>query len=162
MKSCSVSYFFVIYYIMIIELFRKYKKPGYIIGKMYIDDVYFCDTLEPEWRDYINGEEKIPGYSAIPEGIYEVRFAYSPRFKKSKLRLERVPMFSGILIHEGNTMLDTQGCILVGKNTEVGKVTDSRTTLAKLERRVREARKINELVTIQIFEYGKEHYVYRK
>ena len=41
-------------------------------------------------------------------------------------------MFEGIRIHGGNTDADTHGCILVGKNSEVGKLTNSQTALKKV------------------------------
>lgn len=37
-------------------------------------------------------------------------------------------IFFGILIHSGNTEEDSAGCIIVGKNTVKGKVTESRKT----------------------------------
>ena len=107
-------------------------KPTYTIGKLYIDGVYFCDTLEDPNRDHnkdgdLNdiGEGKVWGDTAIPFGIYRMILSYSPKFKRILPRLLNVPHFEGILIHRGNTSKDTHGCILVGKNTEVGKVTSS-------------------------------------
>jgi hypothetical protein len=37
-----------------------------------------------------------------------------------------------VLIHIGNTARDTEGCLLVGRNTQVGKVLDSRKTFIEL------------------------------
>ena len=107
-------------------------KPTYTIGKLYIDGVYFCDTLEDPNRDHNKngslddqGEGKVWGDTAIPFGTYKMILSYSPKFKRILPRLLNVPHFEGILIHRGNTAKDTHGCILVGKNTEVGKVTSS-------------------------------------
>lgn len=99
---------------------------------MYIDNVYFCDTLEDKDRglkqsDSIDSikSKKVHGETAIPTGIYKVIVGPSPKFKRNLPRLIDVPGFDGILIHRGNTNKDTAGCILVGKNRVVGKVIDS-------------------------------------
>ena len=47
-------------------------------------------------------------------------------------RFLNVPAFDGVLIHIGNTAKDSEGCILVGKNKEVGKVLDSTATFKSL------------------------------
>ena len=73
---------------MKIKLKRIALKKDYTIGKLYIDDVYFCDTLEDAVRDlnkngkFDNGEKKIYCQTAIPYGTYEVKWTYSHRFKK--------------------------------------------------------------------------------
>lgn len=103
---------------------RKAKKPGYTIGKMFVDGLYFCDTLEDEVRN-LEVEDKIPGNTAIPEGRYKVIVNVSPKFKRELPRLVDVPGFSGILIHRGNTSEDTSGCILVGENKQKGRVINS-------------------------------------
>jgi hypothetical protein len=102
-----------------------------------LEGTYFCDTLEPTWRDYEHGAYKIKGKSAIPEGRYAVVISYSPRFKEWLPILLGVPMFSGIRIHAGNTAKDTQGCILVGENKIVGMVINSRLTLTKVRNLLR-------------------------
>ena len=52
----------------------------------------------------------------IPVGQYNVELTYSPKFKK-KLPLVHSKSVSerrGIRIHAGNTVNDTEGCILIG------------------------------------------------
>ena len=112
--------------------------------------LYFCDTLEPTWRDYKNGAYKVKGRSAIPEGRYAVVISYSPKFKQWLPILLGVPKFEGIRIHAGNTTADTEGCILVGKNREVGKVLESRIWLHRLKQKIVEAKGRGEAVWITI------------
>ena len=122
---------------MKIKLKRIALKKDYTIGKLYIDDVYFCDTLEDAVRDlnkngkFDNGEKKIYSQTAIPYGTYEVKWTYSPRFKKHTPQLINVPQFEGIRIHAGSYSKDTEGCILLGENKKVGMVLNSRVTINK-------------------------------
>lgn len=115
-----------------LELVRKYFKRGYTIGTLLVDGVYECDTLEPQWRDYANGEEKVKGKSAIPAGRYKIHMRSDGRHGFTVPQLNDVPMFSGIQIHPGNTADDTAGCILVGENKRVGKVINSISRFSKL------------------------------
>ena len=147
---------------MELVLTRIAKRKTYTIGRLAIvervDDeylagekeVYFCDTLEPTWRDYAHGGRKIKGCSAIPEGRYAVVISYSPKFKAWLPILLGVPKFEGIRIHAGNCSEDTEGCILVGKNREVGKVLDSRIWLHRLKQKIVEAKERGEAVWITI------------
>lgn len=50
-----------------------------------------------------------------------------------------VPNFSGIRIHSGNTAKDTLGCILLGKNTKKGMVTESKITCNKVYPLIKDA-----------------------
>jgi hypothetical protein len=141
---------------------RIAKRKTYTIGHLYIlrqivDEYssgetkdYLCDTLEPTWRDYANGAYKVKGRSAIPEGRYAVVISYSPKFKAWLPILLGVPKFEGIRIHAGNTSEDTEGCILVGKNREVGKVLDSRIWVHRLKQKIVEAKGRGEPVWITI------------
>ena len=120
-------------------------RDTYTIGKLYIDGVYFCDTLEDKVRDlnkngkFDNGEKKVYGETAIPYGTYKVDMnTVSPRFKNrvwakpygGKIpRLLNINSFEGVLIHPGTTSKDTSGCLLVGRNTIVGKLTQSQGTI---------------------------------
>ena len=140
---------------MKLTLKRIALRPTYTIGKLYIDDVYFCDTIEDTVRDanksgkFDKGEQKIKGKTAIPYGTYEIKWTYSPRFKKYTPQLMNVPSFEGIRIHAGNTSADTEGCLILGKNKQVGKVLNSRATINKFYPIIKEAC-FNGKVTIEI------------
>ena len=150
---------------------RIAKKKDYTIGRMFIrtectemtegseldastrgglEGVYFCDTLEPTWRDYAHGGRKLKGRSAIPEGRYPVVITWSPRLKEWLPLLVNVPMFQGIRIHAGNTAEDTQGCILVGENLKRGMVLNSRRWLKRLKDKIVEAKERGEAVWITV------------
>lgn len=124
---------------MEITVKRKFKGNNYTIGSLYIDDKYFCDTLEDIDRgltdnmtDSYISTVKVVDQTAIPTGSYKVTITYSNRFQKLLPLINNVKGFSGIRIHSGNTKEDTSGCILVGFNTEKGKVVNSRVTFNKL------------------------------
>ena len=147
-------------------LTRIAKKKTYTIGRLSIreqiadeystgiEDRYFCDTLEPTWRDYKNGAYKVKGRSAIPEGRYAVVISYSPKFKQWLPILLGGPEFNrkwqGIRIHAGNCSEDTEGCILVGKNKLVGQVVDSRIWVHRLKQKIVEAKDKGEAVWLTI------------
>ena len=88
------------------------------------------------------GAYKMKGKSAIPDGSYAVVISYSPKFQEWLPLLLGGPEFNrkwqGVRIHAGNSAKDTEGCILVGENREVGRVLDSRRTLARLMKRLAE------------------------
>ena len=140
---------------MKLTLKRIALRPTYTIGKLYIDDAYFCDTLEDTVRDtnksgkFDNGEQKVKGKTAIPYGTYEIKWTYSPRFKKYTPQLMNVPSFEGIRVHAGNTSADTEGCLILGENKQVGKVLNSRATINKFYPIIKEACS-NGKVTIEI------------
>ncbi len=134
---------------MELKLLRKYCKPSYTIGQLYIEDKYFCDTLEDVVRDLVT-EKKVKGRTAIPAGRYRVILNWSPRFSKPLPLLIAVPHFEGIRIHAGNTAKDTEGCILVGENRERGKVLNSRATMDRLMQVLISANNRNEEIWITI------------
>ena len=124
-------------------LTRIARKAEYTIGRLEDENgKKLCDTLEPIWRNYDGGELKIPKKSAIPEGTYRVVTTYSLRFRKYLPLLVGVPGFEGVRIHSGNTSRDTEGCILVGHNLQVGKVLWSRITLEKLMKLIENEKEI--------------------
>lgn len=129
---------------------------------------YFCDTLEPIWRNLlgialkpqdenerlgrISGKkaQKMKGTTAIPEGTYSLVVTKSGRFAAWLPLLLGVPGFSGIRIHAGNEPKHTQGCILVGENKKVGMVVNSRIWLHRLMNLITEARERDEGIWITI------------
>lgn len=130
---------------MELKLVRIALRPTYTIGKLYIDGAYVCDTLEDTVRDlnkngvFDGDEKKVYGETAIPYGRYEITMnVISPKFFQKAAykwsggylpRLLNVPHFDGILIHAGNSAFDSAGCVLVGRNTVVGRLTESMDTL---------------------------------
>ena len=141
---------------MQLVLERKWKKSNYTIGILSIDGKRFCETLEDVDRNLNSSMSveqikaiKKPNETAIPTGTYKVtldvysqRFGYNPFYRrvcKGNLpRLLNVKGFDGVLIHCGNTNLDTSGCILVGRNLEVGRVLKSKETFEKLYKILKE------------------------
>lgn len=143
---------------MKITLKRKFLGSQYTIGDLFIDEMFFCNTIEdvvrqlpitcpntPKGRN-CTCKEKVYAETAIPAGTYKVTMEYSPRFKRRLPLLHDVPHFIGILIHSGNTERDSAGCIIVGVNTVKGKVTSSRAMSDKLNALLEKERNI----TIQI------------
>ena len=110
------------------------------------------DTLEDQDRglkstmtiEEIN-KIKVKNDTAIPTGIYNInldtvssrfsnysRYPWAKQFGGKLPRLENVKGYAGVLIHVGNTTRDTEGCILIGRNTIKGKITQSIATFTKL------------------------------
>ncbi len=140
---------------------RILRDENYTLGRLYVaspeegkPDTYLCNTLEPRWRDYANGETKVDGKSAIPEGRYSVVITWSPKFKQWLPLLVGDWAFNrkwqGVRIHAGNTVNDTEGCILPGTNTGYGMLSNSRAALKLVKQAIVEARDRNEAVWITI------------
>ena len=142
---------------MKLKLKRIARKSDYTIGRLYINGHLFSDVLEDTDRGLqkdMTLEEikklKIKGRTAIPTGTYTIIITYSPKYKKQMPLLLSVPGFEGIRIHSGNTHKDTEGCLLVGENKEVGKVLNSRYTYNRLFTKLKEAFDRGETITIEI------------
>lgn len=156
---------------MILTVDRKWKKDTYTVGNLYVDGLWFCNTMEDKdrglkktWPLSMIQKYKVPNETAIPRGTYQITMRMqSPKFsqwKYSRLygfckgylpRLLGVPGFDGILIHIGNKANpDSSGCILVGVNDRKGMVTKSTETFAKLYAKLKEADDRNENISITI------------
>lgn len=134
---------------MEINVKRIFTCKDYTIGRLFVDGAYYCDVLEDCDRGLDQGmtdEEirrlKVYGKTAIPTGTYRVVLTYSNRFRKVLPEILNVKGYSGVRIHTGNTPEDTLGCILVGKNTKKGMVTESRKMFAPLLDMMRKAKDI--------------------
>lgn len=141
---------------MKLKLIRTFSGPEYTIGKLEINGSYYCDTLEDTNRDlnkngiFDGAEKKIPGKTCIPYGTYGITVTPSPKFGRDLPRLLKVPSFEGVLIHRGNSPEDTEGCILVGKNSIKGKVLNSTIYEVDLVKKMKEAISKGESITIEI------------
>lgn len=119
--------------------------------------MYQCDTLEDTDRGLRQGmpleqlkRMKVYGETAIPAGIYAVRWSYSDKFGKYMPEIDNVPAFLGIRIHSGNTAKDSLGCILLGENKVVGQIVNSRAAYARVAARIKAAASRGEDITITI------------
>lgn len=98
------------------------------LSRIYVDDRFICYGLDP---------------LVLDTGVYSVECNYSPKFKRilplfyTTGKYSEFPASRGLRIHAGNTLKDSQGCILVGMKYQVdteGNVTliDSKVALDKL------------------------------
>ncbi|HWP38960.1 MAG TPA: DUF5675 family protein [Gemmatimonadales bacterium] len=67
-------------------------------------------TAEEEWR---NNQRSV---SCIPAGLYTCRRTRWLKHDLETFEITEVPGRTRILFHPGNTVADTEGCILVGKD----------------------------------------------
>lgn len=135
---------------MKVEIKRIAKKDKYTIGKVFIDGVYICDSIEDKDRGLTQNTPlveikkiKVPNQTAIPTGKYQVTLnVVSPSFSKKDYykkfcngylpRILNVPGFDGILMHRGIDQDSSSGCVILGYNTIVGKVTNSQKAFEKV------------------------------
>ncbi len=120
------------------------------MGRLSLDGHILCDTLEPPSHGLTSATDprtiraiKRLGRSAIPAGVYRLVLGYSPRFSPRPFykgfggllpRLLQVNGFDGVLIHCGNTVVDTCGCILVGRRADSSTLVESQKTYDRLMR----------------------------
>ena len=153
---------------MEIKVDRKWKKDTYTIGRLFINGQFFCNTLEDTDRGLKNTDtlatiqnKKVYGETAIPTGLYKIEMnVVSPKYNsikwyqdlcKGKMpRVLNVPGFEGVLIHPGNTPLDTLGCILVGENKVKGGLINSKETFKKLYNQMQVANNNKEEIILKI------------
>lgn len=133
---------------MKLTLSRAQFEPGCTIGRLAIDGVLECYTLEDHVRP--TGAPKVFGQTAIPAGTYGVIVTFSPHFQRDLPLLVNVPGFEGVRIHPGNTAADTEGCILVGMDRAADSIGRSRLAFEALFPKIVQALARGELVSIEV------------
>lgn len=114
-------------------LVRDAVSDDVILGTLTIADRTY-HVLERPWRNNQRNQ------SCIPTGVYEAVFLAQTDSGKFRnvYELQAVPDRSDILIHSGNVVDDTRGCLLIGlsRGHQDGKpaVLESRAALAELAR----------------------------
>lgn len=143
---------------MDIEVIRLKKGNTYTIGKLYINGVAYCDTLEDTSRGLDQSQSineikalKVYGQTAIPLGVYNVYMTFSPKFRRDMPLINGVKGFEGVRIHAGNTDKDTEGCLLVGRAVG-GALVRSRDTFEPLRDKIIASIAHGEAVTLTIKE----------
>lgn len=147
---------------------RIAKRDKYTIGKVYIDGVKICDSIEDKDRGLTQNmslEEinriKIKHQTAIPSGVYDVTMKVkSTSFSKKNYykqycngylpRLLNVKGFEGILLHKGTDQDSSSGCIILGYNTIVGKVTNTQKAFETVYAMLKKASSKGEKITLTI------------
>lgn len=145
---------------------RAWRKADYTISRLYVDGERFYEALEDKDRGLdqtmpvgkIN-QMKVYGKTAIPRGTYEVILSVSPKFKSKSWAKKwggRTPEilgvkgYAGVRIHPGNTDKDSLGCVLVGRNTAPGKLTESTMVYGLLMEKIVAATKAGKKITLVI------------
>jgi hypothetical protein len=111
---------------MELVLIRTYHTDG-TNGTLTINNSFQCYTIELPWVN------NLPRRSCIPEGRYELKKRYSPKFK-DHLLVQGVPGRSLVLLHPANDALtELKGCIApVSSLDGAGKGSQSRKAFKKL------------------------------
>jgi len=142
---------------MEIKLIRKYYQAKYTIGRLYVNNRFFSDCLEPPSLHLTERSAlgtiliaKYKGYRAIPTGRYRILITRSRRFGRWLPLLLNVKGFEGIRIHAGNKPEYTRGCILLGFNRRKGYVLDSTRCVLTLVKMMTEAIAKGEKVFMEV------------
>ena len=138
---------------MKLTLIRELEGKEWTFGKLYINGEYQCETLEDKIRE-VKGLPvsawKIKKVTAIPYGTYKLGLHDSPSFGQIVPILNNVEGFTYVLIHWGNFIKDTDGCILVGMTRRGNAITDSRKAFGRLFPIIKEAIDKGEEVWLEI------------
>ena len=96
----------------------------YTESNLFIDGEKFCFVLEDKQQPY---GVKVYAETCIPEAIYNVTITFSSRYQKDMIQLSNTQdlsvekngiRFTGVRVHGGNDVDDTEGCPLVAFNSD--------------------------------------------
>ena len=91
-------------------------------GVLSLNNGIICFTLELPWK---MNQQSI---SCIPPGSYSFTKYESKTFKRTCISVENVYNRTAVKIHQGNTISDTNGCILPGLS--LGRINERRAVLS--------------------------------
>ena len=132
---------------------RSPSRKRVTFGALYLGDELKCLTLEDEIRERPGvpvSAWKVPRETAILAGRYAMSLTMSIRFCCVLPRVQNVPGFSGIRIHAGNVIDDTEGCILVGRRVSGRMIAESRMAFRKLMATLERAYAGGDAIAIEI------------
>ncbi|WP_035250390.1 DUF5675 family protein [Desulfocurvus vexinensis] len=92
----------------VVEIVRLEESAQGTFGALRVNKQVLCVTLEPP--DRLNERNT----SCIPAQQYRCARTVSPRFGET-FTVQDVPGRSQVIFHGGNTVADTQGCVLLGE-----------------------------------------------
>ena len=115
---------------MLIKLIRQEKTESFTRGELVIDGEVKFITLERPWLDNRENE------SCIPAREYRCKLINSPRFGEV-FEVLNVKDRTHILIHCGNHVSDTHGCILIGMrrgSSQTGTIYESKKAMEEFKK----------------------------
>ena len=137
---------------------RRPTAADWMFGDLTTGGSVRCYSLEDELR-----QVKVAGETAIPAGRYQLIMEYSPKFKRERLTLLKVPDFKAIRIHSVRSDDDTEGCIGIGNHIDekTGEISGgvNAGVRAALEAEYRAARDRDEEVWLTILNAPGDRYV---
>lgn len=107
---------------MTIALLREHSTPDGTLGRLSVNGLFLCYSLEPD--------EDRAAHPAIPAGTYQLGVRLSPKFGHVVPIVLDVPGRSLIEVHPGNRDIDTDGCILLGMSRDGETLGQSRAACA--------------------------------
>lgn len=138
---------------MTLRLVREPSIAGATLSVWFVDGHFECFGIEDQIRERA-GEPvatwKVHGQTAIPSGRYRVIVTESARFRRRLPLLVDVPGFTGVRMHPGNTIVDTEGCLLPGRVRASGRVSESRIAFERVFLKIEDALALGEAVWIDV------------